>query len=228
MGAVGFTLFNNLFYLGLNYTTSINGAIIQAGTPFMVFVVNFVVFRLRSTWLQILGFLLTLCVVVVAATEGEPLRIAGLGVGIGDAYLLAASFAYGVYTAALVRKPDLHWLSLVTVLAVFALIASFPFTLWEWSAGKLLPPDPVGWGVVFYAAILPAIVAQVMWIRGLEIIGSNRGGVFMNLVPIFAAGMAVLFLDEDFRLYHAMALVLVVFGVWMSQKMKPAQAIPGR
>lgn len=226
MGAVGFTLFNNLFYLGLNYTTSINAAIIQAGTPFMVFVVNFVVFRLRSTWLQLVGFALTLVGVVLTATEGDPLRLTGLHINIGDAYVLTASLAYGAYTAVLIRKPDLHWLSLITVLAVFAFLASIPFVLWESAAGKLLPPDMVGWGVVLFAALLPAILAQVMWIRGLDMIGSNRGGVFINLVPIFAAGMAVLLLGETFHLYHAVALSLVVGGVWISQRRKktPARA----
>ena len=227
MGTIGFTLFNNLFYLGLNYTTSINGAIIQAGTPFMVFVVNFVAFRLRSTWLQMLGFALTLVGVVLTATAGDPLRLAGLEINIGDAYVLAASFAYGAYTAALVRKPPLHWLSLVTVLAFFALLSSIPFALWEWQAGKMLPPDPVGWGVVLYAALLPAILAQVLWIWALEIIGSNRSGVFINLVPIFAAGMAVLLLGEQFHLYHALALALVVGGVWISQRRKKAPAAAG-
>jgi drug/metabolite transporter (DMT)-like permease len=55
-------------------------------------------------------------------------------------------------------------------------------------------------------------------VRGLEIIGSNRGGVFINLVPIFASGLAVLLLGEHFRLHHAIALVLVIAGVWMSQR----------
>ncbi len=227
MGAVGFMLFNNLFYLGLNYTTSINAAIIQAGTPLMVYLLNFMLFRLRSTSMQLLGFALTMVGVILTSTEGDLLRLSDMHINIGDAYVLAGSFAYGAYTAYLVRKPDdLHWLSLVAVFAFFALLSSLPFTAWEFGTGKLLPPDAMGWGVVIYAATLPAILAQVLWIRGLESLGSNRGGIFMNLVPIFTAGMAVLLLGETFHFYHAVALVLVVGGVWISQRNKktPARA----
>jgi drug/metabolite transporter (DMT)-like permease len=63
-------------------------------------------------------------------------------------------------------------------------------------------------------------------IRGIEIIGSNRGGVFINIVPIFAAGLAILLLGEQFRLYHALAIILVLSGVWVAQKQKPTPGAP--
>jgi hypothetical protein len=36
-----------------------------------------------------------------------------------------------------------------------------------------------------FTAIFPSLVAQVLFIKGNEIIGSNRAGIFINLVPIF-------------------------------------------
>lgn len=217
-GVVGFTLFNNLLYLALNYTTAINAAIEQAAMPLFVFVANFILFGIRVTVLQVLGFVLTLVGVVLTATHGNPFGLAQTPLNIGDAIMLAAVAAYGIYSVALARKPQIHWLSLMTATACFAFAASIPFAVAEWLAGRLILPDAQGWIVSLYVAIFPAIIAQICWVRGLELIGSNRGGVFINLVPIFAAGLAVLILGEQFRLYHAAALVLVVAGVWMSQK----------
>jgi drug/metabolite transporter (DMT)-like permease len=217
-GAVGFTLFNNLLYLALNYTTAINAAIVQASMPLVVFVLNFAIFHIRSTALQIVGFVLTLLGVALTATHGNLFNLAQTQINIGDLFMLVAVVAYGIYSVALARRPQMHWISFIAIPSLMALLTSIPFTLWEASAGRLVLPDAQGWTVVFYTAIFPAILSQVFWVRGLEIIGSNRGGVFINLVPIFAAGLAVVLLGEEFHLYHAIALVLVTAGVWMSQQ----------
>ncbi|MCB1450636.1 MAG: DMT family transporter [Nitratireductor sp.] len=222
LGAIGFTLFNNLFYLSLNYTTAINVAIEQASMPLVVFGLNFMLFGIRANWMQILGFILTIFGVALTATHGNLAGITSQEVNFGDLVMLAAVLAYGGYSVMISRKPQIHWLSFITVLAGAALITSIPFTLWEFGTGRLLLPDTKGLALTVYTAIFPAIVAQVLWVRGLDIIGSNRGGVFINVVPIFASIMAVFLLGEDFRLYHAIAMVLVLIGVWMSQKQHAA------
>jgi drug/metabolite transporter (DMT)-like permease len=217
-GAFGFTLFTNMLYLALNHTTAINAAIVQASMPLVVFALNFLIFSIRATWLQILGFVLTVIGVAITATNGNLFNLGGLSVNVGDLYMLLGILAYGIYSVALVRKPAIHWMSFITIPAIMAILASLPFTLWEASAGRMIWPDTQGWVVAVYTAIFPAIVSQIFWVRGLEIIGSNRGGVFINLVPIFASGLAVLLLGEDFRLHHAIALALVIAGVGMSQR----------
>ena len=221
VGTLGFTLYNNMLYLALNYTTAINVAIEQASMPLIVFLANFLFLSIRTTWLQIVGFLLTLVGVVLTVTRGNPFGIADTPVNRGDLLMLAGVVAYGLYSVALARKPAIHWLSFITVLSVVATLTSLPFTIWEWQAGRLIPPDLQGWLTTLYIVIFPAIIAQVCWVRGLELIGSNRGGVFINMVPIFASGLAVLLLGEQFHLSHAAALALVVAGVWMSQKQAP-------
>lgn len=224
LGVVGFTLFNNLFYIALIHTTAINVAIEQAAIPLVVFAVNFLLFRIRTTWLQAAGFALTLAGVILIASQGNPFRIAGQQINIGDLYMMAAVVAYGVYSAALVRKPPLHWLSFIAVLVFFAFVASLPTTAWEIATDSVIWPDRQGAMVALYTAIFPSILAQTMWIRGLEIIGSNRGGVFANLVPIFATVMAVLLLGEAFRMHQAIAMALVMSGVWIAQRKPVRQA----
>lgn len=222
LGAIGFALFNNLYYLSLNYTTAINVAIIQASMPLMVFAMNFLFFGIRAIWLQVIGFVLTITGVVLVATRGDLTAIASQAINFGDIIMVIAIFCYGVYTVALAKKPELHWVSLITVLAFFAFMTSVPFTVWEMASGKVLWPDTRGWMVIFYTAVGPAIIAQVCWVRGLELIGSNRGGVFINVVPIFASVMAVFILGERFEPYHALALALVLSGVALAQRVKPS------
>lgn len=217
-GMVGFALFNNLLYLAVNHTTAINVAIEQASMPLLVFALNFMFFSIRATPLQLLGFVLTLGGVALTATHGNLLDPSATAGNVGDVYMLIAVFAYALYSVALARKPDIHWISFIAVPAFMAFIASIPFSIWEAHAGRMISPDLQGWAVVVYVAIFPAIIAQVLWVRGLGAVGSNRGGVFINLVPIFAAGLAVMLLGEAFEFYHAIALVLVIAGVLISQK----------
>lgn len=224
LGTLGFTLFNNFLYLGLNYTSAINGVILQAATPLVIFIASFVLFRQRTLVAQVVGFGLSVIGVVLVATDGQPSRLLELDIGLGDALLLAAVLCYGLYTVALRWKPQLHWLSLMTMLAIVAMVGSLPFTLWESATGRLIVPDARGWLVVLYAATIASIVSQVLYIRGNEMIGGNRAGLFFNLVPIFGTIFAVVILGEQLQAYHLIALVLVLGGIALAERRGRRQA----
>ncbi len=130
-GAVGFTAFNILLYSALQYTTAINVAIEQAGMPMLIFLANFILFRIKVTPAQILGFMLTLAGVAITASGGSLARLIGLELNRGDALMLLAVLCYGGYTVALRYKPQLHWQSMITVMAASAFLTSLPFAAFE-------------------------------------------------------------------------------------------------
>ena len=80
--------------------------------------------------------------------------------------------------------------------------------------------------MVALVALFPSFLAQIMFIRGVEIIGPGRAGIFINLVPVFAAVIAVAYLGEDFRVYHGLALALVLGGIWLAER--GVEAAPAR
>lgn len=224
LGAVGFSIFNATMYSALTYTTAINVAIEQAGMPMVIFLANFVLFRMRVTWLQIVGFVMTLAGIAVTASNGDPRRLAGLDINFGDALMLLAVLFYGAYTVALRFKPRIHWQSLILVLAASAFVTSLPFLLWERAAGGMIAPDATGWAIAFYAALLPSLLSQVLYIRGNELIGGNRASLFINLVPIFGTFLSVLILNETFHLFHLVAMALVLGGIWLAENSGRKQA----
>nr|AID69700.1 drug/metabolite transporter (DMT) superfamily permease [uncultured organism] len=219
-GAVGFTSFNILLYSALQYTTAINVAIEQAGMPMVIFLANFILFRIKVTPAQILGFVLTLAGVAVTASSGSLTRLIGLELNQGDALMLLAVLCYGGYTVALRYKPTLHWQSMITVMAASAFLTSLPFSAFEVARETVTWPDTTGWLVAAFTAIFPSLVAQVLFIKGNEIIGSNRAGIFINLVPIFGTLLSVMILGEMLHLYHVVALGLVLGGIWLSERGK--------
>ena len=226
LGVVGFALFNNFFYLALNYTSAINAAIEQASMPLLVFIANFLLFGQRVSPGQLVGFFISLVGVTLVATHGNLAGILRLDIGYGDALLILAVAFYGAYTVSLRWMPKLHWLSAMTALSVGAILGGLPFTAWEAYSGSLILPDMQGWLVLAFAAIVPSIVSQACFIRGVELIGANRGGLFINLVPLFGTFFAVTLLGEDLFAYHLIALALVLGGIALAEH-KPSRAQTG-
>src|SRR5262245_7001291 len=70
LGALGFAIFNIALYSALNYTSVINASIEQAGIPMLIFILNYVLFRLHATIGQIVGFLLSVAGVALTASHG--------------------------------------------------------------------------------------------------------------------------------------------------------------
>lgn len=217
LGAFGFTFFNMALYSALNYTSAINVTIEQAAMPMVIFIANLLLFGMPVRIGQIFGFSLSLVGVALTAGHGSFAQLAGFQVNSGDALMLLAVLLYSGYTVALRFRPAINWQSLMTVMTFFAFLTAIPFTIWEWQSGALIPPDLTGTMVVLYTAILPSLAAQVLFIKGVEFIGANRAGLFINAVPIFGTLLAVALLGEDFRLYHAIALVLVLGGIWIAE-----------
>jgi drug/metabolite transporter (DMT)-like permease len=54
--------------------------------------------------------------------------------------------------------------------------------------------------------------------RGVELIGPARAGLFVNLVPVFGSLLAVVLLGEPFAPYHALGLALVLGGIWLAER----------
>lgn len=219
-GIIGFAGFNITLYSALNHTSAINVTIEQAAIPLLIFIGNFLFFRTKVTPGQIAGFSMTLLGVIVVASNGSLERLAALQFNRGDVFMVFAGIFYAAYSIMLKYKPAVHWKSLMVVMAFSAMITSIPFALWELSTPQGIAPDLQGWIVAAYTAIFPAIAAQVFYIKGIELIGPNRAGLFINLVPVMGTILAIVILGEAFGIHHALALVLVIGGIMLAERMR--------
>ncbi|MEK9722491.1 MAG: DMT family transporter [Rhodospirillaceae bacterium] len=219
-GMLGFTVFNGLFYIAAHGTSGVNVGILQGSIPVFVLLGAFIMFRTPVTWMQAAGVAVTLVGVVAVAVRGDLDLLVALAINWGDALMLLACVIYAGYTVALRKRPQVSPLGMFTVMAVFALLTAIPLVGIEIALGQFQIPTPKGWGVIVLVALFPSFIAQIFFIQGVGIIGPGRAGIFVNLVPIFAAALAVLVLGEPFEPYHLAALVLVLGGIWISEKGK--------
>lgn len=217
MGALGFTGFNALFYVAAHSTFAVNIGIVQGAIPVFVMLGAFIAYRTRVKPLQLLGVVVTLCGVILVASGGKLQQLLALTFNHGDILMIIACSFYAVYALCLRLCPAVSALALFSVLGASAFTASIPLSVVEYILGKTLWPSTTGWVIVVLVALFPSFLAQIGFMHGVRIIGPGRAAVFVNLVPVFASVMAVLYLGESFEPYHAIALGLVLTGIWLAE-----------
>lgn len=215
---LGFTVFNALLYTALQHTSAINVVIEQAGIPGIIFIGNYLLFRIKLGAGQIIGYLITLLGVAVTASNGSLQTILGLDFNLGDVLMLLASLIYAAYTISLRYKPDIHWKSMFAASAFGALVAAIPLFIWEASSPGFIVPDWIGLGAILFTALAPSLASQILYVRGIELIGSNRASLFINTIPVFGTLLAVIFLREPMLGFHVIALVLVITGIAIAER----------
>ena len=218
MGAAGYTVFVALFYVAAHHTSALNLSIIQGAIPALVLIGARLFLKVRFSALQALGALVTMLGVAVIAAQGDPARLAALAFNSGDVMMVVAAVLYAGYTIGLRQRPNVSGVSMLAAMAVAAFITSIPLVIWEIMSGGFVWPTWGGLLALAFVALGPAFVAQLTFMRGVELIGPGRAGVFVNLVPVFGAIMAVGILGEPFAAYHVLALLLVVGGIAIAQR----------
>ena len=217
LGMVGFATFNGLLYLSAHHTTALNISILQGAIPVFVLLGVALTPDGRLAPLQMLGVAVTLAGVVAVASGGNLGDLSKLRMNLGDGLILAACVIYAGYTVWLRNRPQVAPLSQFAVMAAGAWLASWPMLFMELSLAEVSLPTSTGWAIALATAVFPSLVAQVWFIRGVELIGPARAGVFVNLVPVLAALLAVLVLGERFAGHHALGLALVLGGITLSE-----------
>ena len=222
MGALGFTAFNALYYVAAHSTTAVNIGIIQGSVPVFVLVGALALYRTPVGGLQAAGVLVTMLGVAIVACGGDLERLATFTLNSGDLLMIAACALYAGYTLGLRGRPAVSALGLFTVMAGAAFLTSLPLALAEAALGRFQWPTATGWLIVALVTAFPSFLAQICFIQGVALIGPGRAGIFVNLVPVFASILALLVLKEPFEPFHASALALVLGGIWLSERGKPA------
>ncbi len=218
-GSCGFTAFNALFYAAGGYTTAANIALIQGAIPILVLVCSLLAHRTPIGPSQIVGVLVTLLGVVMAVTHGDPRVLRTLDLNMGDLLMLVASLFYAGYTVALRTRPAVSATTFFAAMALVAFVTSLPLSAIEWASGRWIWPTSEGWLIILYVGLGPSLVSQLTYMKGVQLIGPNRAGMFINLLPAFGACMAVVLVGEPFRSSDGVALALVVGGILVAERL---------
>ncbi len=217
-GVLGFSGFNMLLYLALNYTTAINSGLIQSTTPMIILLLAFCFFKERFGVLQLAGLFLAALGVALIVTQGDVRQLLDFSPNKGDLIMLGCGLLYALYTLGLKFKPKVSLMSFITLCGLGGFVFSLPFVAYEvMTQAQVINYSWKALGVIVYTSIFASLLAQFAYAKGVELIGAGRAGFAINLVPIFGSLLAVLILGEQFRWYHLLALLLVLTGIALSE-----------
>ncbi len=218
MGALGYTGFNSLFYLAAYHTTAVNIAILQGSIPVFVLLGALLFHRTPIGIWQAVGLALTTLGVAAVAGRGEIETLRTLAFNIGDVWMLIACLLFAAYTLGLPNRPRVSGLAFLAATSGAALLTSLPLLAVEMVQGATPSPTLQGWAILLYVALFPSLLAQLFYMRGVELIGPGRAGLFVNLVPVFGPLLSVVILGEPFAVYHAVGLALVLGGIFLAER----------
>jgi drug/metabolite transporter (DMT)-like permease len=212
LGVLGVASFNAFFYAGLRWTTASNATLLQAGIPMLVLVFNWALFRSRPAAAQVVGVCLAAVGVMTIIFRADWALLLALSFGRGDALVLCAVVAWALYTTLLRLRPPIHPLSFLTLTFAIGVAAMLPLASLEWQTETIRFTPRVAGGLA-YVAVLPSIVAYLLFNRAVAEIGAAAAGQTLSLQPLLGVLLAVLLLGEQLHAHHFAGMVLILLGI---------------
>jgi drug/metabolite transporter (DMT)-like permease len=88
----------------------------------------------------------------------------------------------------------------------------------DYSLGSVIKLQSSFYLVLFYVVFFPGLISFLFWIKGVKLIGANRSGVFLHLMPILGAIMAMIIFKEKILFYHFLGAIFIIAGITISNK----------
>ena len=219
LGLTSVGLFNSFIYNALNFTQVINASLFNAVIPVAIILFG-LLFKLEKTnKFQIIGLIISFLGILSIITKLDLNILLTLSFNKGDILMIGAVITWGIYSAFLKkRKFEVSLLTLVHILCTFGLVTLIPQFLFEFSQGKtIIINDHLIYSLI-YLAIFPSIGSYYCWAGAVSIIGANRAGIFLSLIPLFSTILAMIFFNEKFLFFHFIGSVLIILGLLLSNK----------
>jgi drug/metabolite transporter (DMT)-like permease len=215
LAAFGMVLYQGLGYTAAHYTTATNMGIINAFIPvFTIFVSLFMLKDIPNRF-AVIGSILSFLGLLYVMAQGNLAGLIQSGGHLGDIMMVLAVFFYAFYGVFL-KKWQLQIPLMISlyIQIIFALLYHLPFVLWL----GLDTINPQNISSVLYAGIFPSLIAPLVWMLAVQMIGPNRTSIFMNLMPVFTAIIANIWLGEAWTMYHSMGGAIILLGILLAQR----------
>ena len=212
-------LFNSFTYLSLVHTQVINASLFNTAIPAIIILLCFLFNIEKTNKYQIFGLIISVLGILSIITKLNLEIILSLNFNKGDLIMIGGVITWGLYSSFLKRKTfTLPLLTLVHVLCSFGLIFIFPQFIYEFSQGQTIDFDMKLLFILIFLALFPSIGSYYCWAGAVSIIGANRAGIFLSLIPLFSTIMAIFFYKEQFQFFHLIGAILIILGLFLSNK----------
>lgn len=215
LGFLGMWICGALVYLALKYTSATNGTLIYTSSPVLIIFLEWL-FRGRKVGTrEFTGIAIAMLGVLIIIFRGSVEVLMSLNFNSGDLIFLLCAISWSIYSV-LLKTPEFDTVPTISLFAVIAFMGALtlaPFTIVEIVFHDTFPTSTPSWiniaGIVMFASLIAFTAFQY----GVKVAGAPVTGIFMYLLPAYGVGMAVMFLGEQFELYHFAGILTVSGGV---------------
>ena len=219
LGVTSITVFNSIVYYSLYYTQVISGVLMISTIPVWIIFISSLLNIEKTNIFQIFGVCLSLVGVLFIITKADLDLVKELRFNKGDLTMIVAMFSWAVYSALLKKRIyEITQITLLQVVIICGLVFLIPIYIIEFSLGNHIKLEKTFYLTLAYVVIFPGLASFFFWIKGIAIIGANRAGIFLHLMPIFGALMAMVIFDEKFMFYHMLGAIFILSGIILSNK----------
>ena len=219
MGILSISTFNSVVYFALNFTQVINAVLMLAAIPPMIIIFSSIMKIENTNIFQISGLFLSIIGVGTIISNADIEKIVSLSFNKGDIWMIVCVLSWSLYSTLLKKnKFELSQFSLIQIMVTVGLIFLVPQFLYEQSIGFDIKVNKASILILIYVVIFPAIAAYYCWQKAIELIGPNRSSMFIQLMPLFSALMAIIIFKEKFQLFHFVGATLIISGIYLSNR----------
>ena len=219
LGVTSITIFNSIVYYSLNFTQVISGVLMISTIPVMIMLFSSILKIEKTNIFQIIGVIFSFAGVIMIITKADIQILKNLDFNKGDITMVVAMFSWALYSTLLKRqKYEISQISLLQVVITFGLLFLIPIYFIEYQIGSRIILEKPFILILSYVVLFPGLASFLLWIKGISLIGANRSGVFLHLMPILSAIMAMIFFNEKFMFYHMLGACFIIIGILLSNK----------
>ena len=219
LGITSITIFNSTVYYSLYYMQVISGVLMISTIPVWIMFISSILGIEKTNKFQIFGVILSLLGVLFIITKSDLNIIKNLAFNRGDLIMAIGMFAWALYSALLKKKTyEISQITLLEVVIISGLIFLIPIYILEMKFGNQIVLGKPFILTLTYVVLFPGLASFFFWIKGIAIIGANRAGVFLHLMPVFGSIMAIILFDEKFMFYHLLGAIFIIGGITLSNK----------
>jgi len=219
MSLTSISVFNSVVYYSLNFTKVLNGALMISIIPVLILFISFIFKTEKVNFRQTFGLILSIMGVATIITRLDFAKLISLDLNKGDLWLLAAMLSWAVYSIMLrTHKTGLKYLSFISVLVSLGLIFLFPQFLFELNNHQIIRFNLPVFLITGYVVLFAGLGSYILWNEAVVIVGPNKAGIFLHLMPVFSSFMAIFLLNEKLMNFHIIGAIFILAGIYLSSK----------
>jgi drug/metabolite transporter (DMT)-like permease len=222
LGLLGVGSYNVLLYLALQTSTAINVTLIGASMPIWMLFIGAMFYGVRPHLLQIVGAAISILGVAFVLTRGELHAILSMEAVPGDIFMLCATLLWAIYSWMISRpgssnEREWPWAEFLMAQVFIGFLWAALFDGFELASGEAyMNLNYWEWALIIFIAIGPSLIAYRFWGMGVTKAGPTLAAFFANLIPLFTALLSTALLGQPPQLFHGLAFILIVSGIFIS------------